>query len=198
MRRALHTGRALLASARGVTAIEFAMLLPVLLLLVCGAIDLGYLYLAQTSLNGAVLQAARASAASMEKSESDRNTAMRNSIVQTMSPFGNGNPTIGTTVYRKFGDSSPEPYIDANNNGHYDPPSGSSPGEAFTDRNGNGVWDAAMPVSTGAKTMGDVGDVVNYTATLPVQHLFGMLNWMTPVVMLKATAVVRNEATRTE
>jgi uncharacterized membrane protein len=182
----------------GVTAIEFALLLPVLLLLICGAIDLGYLYMAQTSLNGAVLQAARSSAASMEKSESDRDTAMRASIVQTMSPYKSGDPAISTTVYHRFGDSSPEPYIDANHNGHYDPPQGAAPGEAFTDRNGNGVWDASVPLATGAKTMGDVGDVVNYTATLPVQHLFGMLTASTPSVLLHATAVVRNEAARTE
>jgi Flp pilus assembly protein TadG len=146
---------------RGVTTIEFAMLLPVLLTLICGAIDLGYFYMAQTSLNGAVLQAARASAASMEKSESDRNSAMRATILKTMSPYNSGDPAITTMVYHKFGDSSPEPYIDANNNGHYDPPQGASPGEAFTDRNGNGVWDASTPIATGAKTMGDVGDVVN-------------------------------------
>jgi hypothetical protein len=105
---------------------------------------------------------------------------------------------VNATVYRTFGSSFPEDYIDTNHSGSYDGPSGSFPGESFTDRNGNGVWDADVPISTGATTMGDVGDVVSYSATLPVRHLFGFIGWGSTNVNLKAYAVVRNEAVKTE
>ncbi len=185
-------------SERGTTIVEFALLAPVMFLLICGAMDLGYLYLAQTSLNGALLQAARLNAVSMEKSENDRQAAMRASITETMSPYSDVQPVVDTKVFKTFASSQPEPYIDTNNNGQYDPPAPPFPGEAFTDRNGNGKWDASIPLTSGAQTMGDVGDVVSYLATLDVQHLFPIYFNGKKTISLRATAVVRNEATKTE
>ena len=186
------------ADERGTTLVEFALLAPVMFLLICGGMDLGYLYLAQTSLNGALLQAARLNAVSMEKSESDRQAAMRASIARTMSPYSSVQPVVDTKVFKTFATSQPEPYIDANHNGAYDPPAAPFPGEAFTDRNGNGVWDPSMPLTSGAATMGDVGDVVSYLATLDVRHLFPIYFNGKNAITLRATAVVRNEAAKTE
>lgn len=185
-------------SERGTTIMEFALLAPVMFLMICGAMDLGYLYLAQTSLNGALLQAARLNAVSMEKSENDRQAAMRASIYATMSPYSDVQPVVDTKVFKTFAASEPEPYIDSNHNGQYDPPAPPFPGEAFTDRNGNGKWDASTPLNSGAKTMGDVGDVVSYLATMDVQHLFPIYFNGKKTISLRATAVVRNEATKTE
>lgn len=197
--RRLSKGLGLLSSdRRGATIVEFALVLPVLLLLICGAIDLGFLYLAQTTLNGALMQGAQVASSSMEKSEQDRLTTLRNGIFASMAAFSKQQPSVNTTIYRNFGTSFPEDYIDVNHNGAYDGPSGSFPGESFTDRNGNGVWDADVPVTSGANTMGDVGDVVSYSASLPVRHLFAFVGWGSATVNLKAYAVVRNEAVKTQ
>jgi len=180
--------------------------MPVLLLLVCGAIDLGYLFMAQTTLNGAVMQGAQIASSSMERTETQRLTTLRDGIIKSMAAFSRQQqPTITAKVYHAFGESFPEDYTDANRNGKYDGPSGSFPGEKFTDRNDNGRWDADVPVTTGANTMGDIGDVVSYSASLSVPHLFGMINWAAlgfggwgnGTVQLKANAVMRNEATKT-
>ncbi|WP_293971829.1 TadE/TadG family type IV pilus assembly protein [Sphingomonas sp.] len=186
------------ADERGATIVEFALILPVLLLLICGAIDLGFLYLAQTTLNGAIMQGAQVASSSMERTEAQRLASLRGGITASMASFSAETPTIDAHVYRNFGESFPEDYTDTNHNGAYDGPSGSFPGEAFTDRNGNGHWDADVPVASGATVMGDVGDVVSYSASLPVRHLFGFLGWGRSTVNLKAYAVVRNEATKTE
>jgi len=47
------------AFRRGATAVEFAVVSTVLLMLICTAVDLGLLYLAQQTLNNGVAQAVR-------------------------------------------------------------------------------------------------------------------------------------------
>jgi Flp pilus assembly pilin Flp len=183
---------------RGVTSVEFALIAPVLLLLMCGAIDLGYMYLAQTTLNGAIMQGAQVASSSMERTEAQRLASLRGGVLAAMGAFSPQQPTVNATIYHTFGSSFPEDYIDTNHSGAYDGPAGAFPGESFTDRNANGVWDADVPITTGATTMGDVGDVVSYSASLPVRHLFGFVGWSSPNVTLKAYAVVRNEAVKTE
>jgi Flp pilus assembly protein TadG len=186
---------------RAVSAVEFALLAPVMLTLICGAIDLGYLYMAQSSLMGAVSKAARESAATQESSQDARDAAMRATITATMRPYllvPGQQPSIVTVVYQSFGDSRPEDYTDVNGNGQYDvalPPAAAEP---FVDHNGNGQWDPALPIAD-SKT-GAEGDVVSYTATYPVQHLFDFLTRLVfrePGISLKATSVVRNEPVKT-
>ncbi|MDO6414681.1 TadE/TadG family type IV pilus assembly protein [Sphingomonas sp. BIUV-7] len=186
------------ADEGGATIVEFALILPVLLLIICGAIDLGFLFLAQTTLNGAIMQGAQVASTSMERTEAQRQTTLRNGIYASMAAFAPQQPVVVTKVFHTFGTTFPEDYTDTNHNGVYDAPSGTFPGEAFVDRNNNGHWDADVPVTSGSSTMGDVGDVVSYSAALPVRHLFGFLGWGTSTVNLKAYAVVRNEATKTE
>jgi hypothetical protein len=191
----------LLRDKRGVSAVEFAMLAPVLLMLICGTIDLGYVYMAQSSLTGAVARAARASVAKQEETQTARDTAMRAAITNTMSdyqPVPGGEVAIESRVYDDFDGARPEPYQDTVANGRYDPPSGTFPGEPFTDRNGNGVRDLETRYKDG--TTGETGDVVRYTATYTVQHLFGFISaWNgEPGVHLSATSVVRNEPVKTE
>lgn len=194
--------RRLLQNTRGAALIEFAILCPVLLALICGTIEMGYKYTAQTSLTGAVAQAARMSAVTQESSEGARNAAMRKSIAAAMASYTlepGKTLTVGPTSYDKFGDTFPEEYTDVNKNGKYDgylPPVVAEP---FVDRNGNGKWDAAIPKA--ANSTGEPGDVISYTATFPVAHLFGFL---TGTILsgngttLTATAVVRNEPVKTE
>jgi Flp pilus assembly protein TadG len=190
---------------RGASLVEFALVLPVLLMLICGAIDLGYMYMAQTTLNGALMQAAQVASSSMEKPEADRLATLKSGIVASMAAYSGQQPTITATVYHSFGESFPEDYTDSNHNGKYDGPTPTFPGETFVDRNGNGKWDADAPVKTGSSTMGDVGDVVSYSASLKVRHLFGVIDWAALGLGswgngdadLKSFAVMRNEATKT-
>lgn len=184
--------RCISSDRRGTTIVEFAVILPAMLTLICGTIELGHMIFARQVLEGAVVEAARKATASLEVSESQRTTIMRDSIKQQMANF----PTapgqqinIATTVYADFSSAYPETYTDSNKNGMYDS------GEAYIDRNKNGHWDNATP-KTG--TLGGPGDVVSYTVTFPKRVLFGyvgrFIGAANGIIPLKATTVVRNEA----
>lgn len=181
------------ADRRGVTIVEFAVILPAMLTLICGAIELGHMLFARVVLEGAVTEAARLSTASLESGEAKRDTVMRASIAKTMSDFGtapNQAITITATVYRDFSTAFPEIYTDTNGNGRYDF------GEPYVDRNKSGSWDTAKPVS--GSTLGGPGDVVSYTVRFPKRVLFGfvgnLMGYSGGVIPLSASTVVRNEA----
>lgn len=180
--------------ARGVTIVEFAMIAPILLFLICGAIEMGHMIFARQMLEGALIEAARRATASMETDENTRATIMRNSVGNTMSLFpvaAGKSIDVTTTVFADFASVTPEIYTDANKNGKYDA------GEPFVDRNKNGKWDPSTPKSG---VMGDAGDVVSYTVTYPKAVLFRMvgsaIGYGEGVEPLSATTVVRNEALR--
>ncbi|HVF93184.1 MAG TPA: TadE/TadG family type IV pilus assembly protein [Sphingomonas sp.] len=175
----------------GVTSVEFAVLLPGLLTLICGSIELGHMIFARMVLEGAVIEAARAATASLETGTAQREETMRTSILRAMRPFPTADGraiTIRSTVYRDFTTAYPEAYTDYDRNGHY------GLGEPYVDRNANGRWDGATPI---AGTMGGPGDVVGLTAIFPKKVLFGFLGaeWAVgSAIELRATTVVRNEA----
>lgn len=185
--------RSLPGDRRGLSAVEFAMLAPVMILLTAGTIEAAHLATVQVTLEGAVSEAARSAIATLELPEAERELAMRTHINRRMAFFpiqDGGQLVISTTVYRTFGSTYPEAFQDANSNGVYDT------GETFDDRNRNNARDVAAPV-TG--TMGDIGDVVSYTATFPSALYFDFLASMfgaQPGFPVKASVVVRNEPVR--
>lgn len=176
---------------RGIAAVEFAILAPVMFLLITAALELGHEIFARVALDGAVVEAARLATASLETSEATRTSTMRASITRSMTPFALADGkslSIQTTVYSDFNSVAPEVFNDVNKNGNYDL------GEPYTDRNANGRWDNSAPKSG---TLGGPGDVVSYTAIFPKKILFGSL--MEPLglgndISIKATTVMRNEA----
>jgi Flp pilus assembly protein TadG len=184
---------ALRSDRRGVTILEFAMILPALLTLICGSIELGHMLFARVVLEGAMTEAARLATASMETKEADRTEIMRTSIKNSMSAFGTAagqSIRITSTVYRDFSTATPETFTDTNGNGQYDS------GEPYVDRNKNGMWNNAMPVA--GSTLGGPGDVVSYTVSFPKRVLFGFIGsaigYRGGVIPLYASTVVRNEA----
>ena len=183
----------LLADRSGVTAVEFAIILPAMLTLICGSIEIGHLTFARLVLESAVVDAARIATASIDSTEASRNATMRASITGAMSafPVARGRTiTIQTKVFHDFSTAYPEPFTDTNRNGVY------NLGEPYVDRNQNGKWDDAVQISG---TMGGPGDVVSITAIYPKRVLFGFLDtqWaLGSLLNLSATTVVRNEAVR--
>jgi Flp pilus assembly protein TadG len=186
----LRSLRRLGRDRRGVTAIEFAIVAPVMLLLICGTFEMGHIMYARSVLEGAIVEAARAASSTMETNEVDRTLIMRKSIEDSMAVFTRAKGksiTIETKVYRDFSTAYPETYTDTNGNGKYDF------GEAYVDRNMNGKWDPAVQV---AGTLGGPGDVVSYTAIFPKQILFNFIAsdlGLRGAVNLSATTVMRNE-----
>ncbi len=184
--------RHILADRRGISIVEFAIILPAMLTLICGTIEMGHMILARQVLEGAVVDAARKATASLETDEAARRQIMIDSITRSMASFARAPGQaidIQTRVYADFSSAYPETYTDKNGNGRFDT------GEPYVDRNRNGQWDNAT-AKTG--TLGGPGDVVSYTVRFPKRLLFGyvgrFIGRSNGVLPLSATTVVRNEA----
>ena len=181
-----HAARGLADDARGATAVEFALILPVLLTFFFGIIEVALSLFINSSIESAVFEASRFGVTGgtvAGVSRQDRVLA----IVEERT-YGLVNPatvTIDTLVYDTFSDiGKPEPFVDANANAAYDA------GEVFTDVNGNGVWDADM----GAAGLGGPSDVVVYQLT----YDWGIVTPLMRRVMGETVEMVSSVAVRNE
>ncbi|MDG5487479.1 pilus assembly protein [Sphingomonas sp. BGYR3] len=173
-------------------AVEFALVAPVMLMLICGGIEMAHLTFARSTLDAAMIQAARKASASLETAEATRTSEMIARINTGMNGFPiapDHSTVIETRVYRNFSAAYPEVFTDTNGNGSYEL------GEPYVDRNGDGVWNPATPKPN--RTLGGPGDVVSYTVRYPKRILFKFLAQplgLGDIITISATTVVRNEA----
>lgn len=168
MTRAALLAAKLLRDRRGVTVVEFAMTLPVMLVLMMGMMELGYQAYVQSVLTGAVQKAGRDSGIQGATAATiDAKVLAQVQAVAARASFASGYPK--RLSYASFSAIAPEPFVDTNNNGVRDT------GECYTDVNGNGQWDA----DAGRSGQGGANDVTVYTAQIsygrlfPVTRLFG-------------------------
>ena len=180
--------KAAFASKSGATAIEFALIAPILLTLIMGIIETGLVFAADILLKNATHTAARTGRTGFVAADSTREatviTIIKRQADLLMDP---AKLTISSKAYAEFaGVRTPEPFIDANGNGKRDD------GENYTDVNGNGKYD----LDRGKSGLGGASQVVLYTVTYPWSFFTPMIgNLLTRdgVLMLRATAVVQNE-----
>jgi Flp pilus assembly protein TadG len=189
--RATATGRRLAACGRdeaGATAVEFALVGPVLFLLLMGCIELGIVYAANMLLKHSVYTAARSGRTGFVPAKTTQTAAIR-TIVQNEAGIlmDASKLTIEAKSYTGFDTlGKPEPFVDKNKNGKRDE------GETFTDVNGNGKYDTDQ----GATGYGGTNEVVLYTVTYPwtfFTPLLGRIMAPNGALTLSATAVVQNE-----
>ncbi len=183
---------------RGVAAVEFAMIAPVLILMICGFMEYAHLSSARTTLEAATMRAARAVAAT--DCPSSREAIMRSIIESSMDNVPSadgGKPKIVTKAYGdKFGDVGGEPFVDKNKNKVYDEdPTITDPDkrDTYTDINGNGKYDKDMG---NVGSIGAAGQVISYSAEYKVKSLFGFISKRysdADFYTIKASTVVRNE-----
>jgi len=154
---------------RGSTLPEFAMIAPVMILLITGTVEAAHYLMVQTTLESAVSMAARENAVAAALDEDTRDEILRDRITSIMGSYPaayTGAMTIETKVYRSFDAAIAEPFEDLNGNGIYDED------EPFVDRNGDDLYSEEQSV---AGTMGGVGDVVSYDVVYPVKPFFAFL-----------------------
>lgn len=162
--------RSLARDRRGATALEFAIVAPVMLLMIMGLGDTLYQVYVQSILNGALQKAARDSAIEGGASTTATIDASVIAMVRTIAP--KASYTSVRESYSSFSNIAPEPFTDTNGNGVRDP------GECFTDINGNGTWDA----NPGVAGQGGADDVTMYTFTVTYPRLFplgALIGWST-------------------
>lgn len=179
MRRLLDTFG---GDTRGSTAIEYAFVLPILMLLLMGTGYFGQMFYGRALLNGAVRQAARNSTL-----ENANTTTLDQKVLNVISPALPGvTITSSRKAYYDFSDiGRAEKWTDSNSNGRCDN------GEPYTDENGDGSWNSDI----GEAGNGLAGDIIVYTVTANYSPMFNVpfLRNMWGKVTLTSSAVRRNQ-----
>ncbi len=176
--------RAIAEDQRGATLIEFALIAPVLLLMILGLFDMGYNYYVQAQLQGAIQKAGRDSTIEGAISVDDQIDARVTEAVHEIAP--DAQIAFSRRSYANYADvNQPEDYTDVNADGQCD---GSEP---FEDANGNGIWDP----DRGADGLGGARDAVLYIVTVTYPRVFAVSGFigLSPTFTTQAATVLRNQ-----
>ncbi|MEH6475064.1 MAG: TadE/TadG family type IV pilus assembly protein [Sneathiella sp.] len=171
---------------KGTTAVELALISPILVTVLFGIIELSVAMFVNTVVEGGLRDASRVGLTGLEVDEGSREQA----IVDIVNGASLGMVSLTTSdvsskIYPSFGDiGMPEPYIDDDGDGSY------TDGETFEDINGNGAWDSDM----GEAGLGGPGEIVLYSISYNWNFLSGqMIPILNGVIPMTASMVVRNE-----
>ena len=175
----------LVRDSEGVTAVEFAMIAPVFVLVLMGIVEFSLVMFVTSVMEGATSASGRYGKTGYTAAGSTR----QQQIIDTVSKRTAGllNPaqiTVTTKVYPSFDSiNQEEPYIDTNHNGNHDTD------ELYTDVNGNGQWD-----SSGVAGLGNANDVVVYTISYPwVINTPIIAKFLGSPIIVSSRTVVKNE-----
>lgn len=186
--KARNAVRRLLRDCRGTYLIEFALLAPVLAILVVGFFDIGHTLYMRSVLQGIVQKTSRDSG--LEDGTTTANQALLDAKVRDGVHELAKSATVGITrrFYRSFSKAAAaqaEPFTDGNANGQCDN------SEPFEDQNSNGVRD-----SDGAdEGQGGAKDSVLYTVTVTYPRMFPLHNFIgvSPTSTVKAATILNNQ-----
>ncbi len=181
--------RKFLKQTEGATIIEFAVIAPVLFLMLMGILEMGLILFTTSAMEGATNVGSRIGKTGFTTGGLSRENYIRAQIQKLTGGFLN--PAlldISILSYSSFSNvGKPEPCIA--------PPVAPCPGVAgvnFVDVNGNGTWDQDQ----GAASAGGSGSIVLYRVTYP-WHLFtpvmASLLGTGGVYTITAVSAVRNE-----
>lgn len=177
----------LAAAQDGVGTIEFAIVAPVLCLLMMGIFDIGQMAYGRAILSGAVEKAARSSA--METANTAAADQMVQDAIKPILPGATFNSTRG--AYVDYGDvGRAELFTDSNGNGTCDP------GENYVDENRSGHWESDVGIAGN----GGANDVVLYTVTVTYKPVFrvNLLGNTTETRTMKAYGLRKNQPFATQ
>lgn len=170
----------------GAAALEFALVLPPLSLILVGMFEVSMAMFTQATMEGALREAARFGMTGSVQDPEDRQAQIMDIIDEhTYGVVDMSKASVTFEIYDGFSDvGSHEPWVDKNGDGDFD-----AGIDTFTDENGNGSCDC----NTGA---GTAAEVVQYTVHYDWQV---MTPFMAPffgndgTIKMKASVVIRNE-----
>lgn len=176
----------LLRSTCGSTMIEFALVAPLLILLLFGGLEVGHTMYVRSALTGALQKAARDISLEGASAEA-RQEAISASVADAVHQIIPGaDVTLASKSYHDYRNVADpaEEYNDANHDGRC------GNGEAFVDSNRNGHWDADGAVYG----RGNARDVVLLVATVSYDRL-GLTTLLAaaPRTVLSAKTLIRNQ-----
>ena len=180
--------RALGRDQKGAAAVEFAVVAPVMGMLLLGAFDIGHTLYMRSVLQGIVQKVARDSTLETGLA-TDQQTVLDNRVrAQVTALANNATVTFSRKYYRSFTNAAAsqfEPFTDTNHNGTC------NGGEPYQDNNDNGTWDA-----TGGNTgSGGAKDAVLYTVTVSYPRFFPIYDFIggSHTTVLTGSTVLRNQ-----
>lgn len=177
----------LIRDKKGVTAVEFALTAPIVLLFILATIEISWLMLSSVLLENAVRQASRAGITGYVPAGQTRDQFIRQQVNSNLVILDSSRIQFQTLIYDTFANiNRPEPYTDSNHNGIW------NTGEPYTDVNGNGQYDNDMGVAGN----GGPGAIVVYKVTYPYRMMTPLVSRLFPnngVFDLRSNMVVRNE-----
>lgn len=179
--------KALGRDTRAVTVVEFAMIAPVLCLVLLGSFDIAHSLYTRAVLQGVLQKAGRDS--TLENATSTRQTELDDQVrAQASALANNARITINRRYYRTFteaAEAKAETWTDTNGNGTCDA------SEPYEDANRNGTWDrdGANEGQGGAK------DTTVYTVTMTYPRFFPIFKMVggSDTTKITATTVLRNQ-----
>lgn len=183
--RPLATLRRLPADRSGVTLVEFALVAPVLIVMVMGLFDIAHTQYTSSMLNGAMQKAARDLTLENANSQQVNIDARVKAQVGAVMPQ-NATVTVEKVSHFDFADvGEPEEFDDQNSDNIC------NNNEPYVDNNNNGRWDA----DRGKDGIGGARDVVLYTTTVTYPRLFPMygLIGLRKEIVLSSSTVLRNQ-----
>lgn len=179
--------RRLIRDERGATIVEFAMVAPVMGLVLLGAFDVAHTLYTRAVLQGIVQKVARD--ATLESGlEASQQTILDNRVKAQASALANNSTvTITRKFYRTFSSAAAaryEPWTDTNGNGTC------NNGEPYEDTNNNLRWDSA-----GNTGQGGAKDAVVYTVSMSYPRFFPIYRMVggSNTTVVTATTVLRNQ-----
>lgn len=169
---------------RGVAAVEFGLVAPLVLMTMMGLFDMGYNIYTEILLDGAIQKAARNSTIEGAFSKTGQLDATVTTAVHDIAP--RATLVFKRTAYASFSKiGRPEDFTDVNKDGRCDL------GEPYEDANGNGSWDADQ----GASGAGGARDAVLYQVTVTYPRPFPVASFLgqKPTFSMMARTVLRNQ-----
>lgn len=171
----------------GITAVEFALIAPVFLVMLMGIVEFSLIMFASVALESATNNTARLGKTGYVPPGLTRSEAIIANVKDKTSGLLDPDKiTISQKAYSNFdkiGES--EPCLQPAS-----PPCAGTAGVNFVDINGNDTWDSDM----GLAGLGNPGDVVVYTVSYPWSITTPIISAITGTIFtINARTVVRNE-----
>lgn len=191
--------RAFLQDSMGATAVELALIAPVLILFLIGVIELSVAMFINTVVEGSLKDASRLGLTGQIQKGSSNTQALVDMLNEaSLGLLDLTTDDVSILVYENFAQvGQGEEYTDLDGNGEWTPgPYTHSDGtvypggEPWIEVNGNGVYDEDF----GVAGMGAQGDIVLYTVTYSWNFLSGQLiPILDGLIPMRASIVIRNE-----
>ena len=182
---AIKTMKRLKRGSDGAALTEFALVAPVLILLIMGIFDMGHSSYTNALMNGAIQKAARDLTLETGVVNQDDIDARVVAQVRNVVPATADIELVKLSHFEFEDIGQPEEYTDNNGNMQCDD------GEPYIDYNNNGQWDA----NRGAEGIGGAKDAVLYTVNVSYDRLLPMayLAGLSDTINLSASTVLRNQ-----